>query len=144
MPQKTLLIVEDHGPTRSALHRYFAGRGWDVDEAGTVGEALAVLEYGPEPTLLILDLMLLDGPGEAVLAWVRSSRLRTFVVVASACRDGGRLRQVARLGPNCLLPKPYDLEALCKACTAHLEGREAARWESAVARSAVVSGSPAS
>jgi len=28
MPQKTLLIVEDHGPTRSALHRYFTGRGW--------------------------------------------------------------------------------------------------------------------
>ena len=144
MPPKTLLIVEDHGPTRSALHRYFTGRGWDVDAAGTVGEALATLEYGPEPTLVILDLMLPDGPGEAVLAWVRATRLRTFVVVASACGDEDRLSEVARLGPNCLLPKPYDLTTLCHACTAYLEDRVAARRESAVAESAVVSGSPGS
>ena len=106
------LIVEDHGPTRVALSRYFAGRGWDVDEAGTLGEALAVLEYGPEPTLLILDLMLPDGPGEAVLRRVRFSGMRTLVIVASACEDGDRLSEVARLRLDCIPAKPYALDAL--------------------------------
>ena len=121
MPWRKVLIVEDHGPTRVALSRYFKGRGWDVEEAGTVGDALVLLDYGPEPTLLILDLILPDGDGGTVLRRVRAAGMRTFVVVASACEDRRLWREVTELGPNCILPKPYALEALCRACTVYLE-----------------------
>jgi len=121
MPQKTLLIVEGHGSTRAALARNFAGQDWLVDEASTVKEAMAILDNGPTPTLLILDLDLPDGYGGDVLRRVRSAKLPTFAVVASAKEDRGRLRELMELGPNCVLPKPYALEALCRACTAYIE-----------------------
>ena len=115
MAYRNVMIVEDHRGTRTALERFFTRHGWEVFEAGSVAGALAMLDTGAEPELLILDRMLPDGRGEAVLRRVRDARMDCFVVVSSACTDERRLDIVARLGPNCILPKPYDVAALCRA-----------------------------
>src|SRR5947209_6066016 len=56
-----LLVVEDHTTTRDALRAHYERLGWHVDVAGTVAEGLALLDAGPEPCCLILDLVLPDG-----------------------------------------------------------------------------------
>ena len=65
MNQPRLLVVDDDHYTRYALRNLFARRGWQVDLASTVAEALAFLDEAHR--CVILDLNLPDGGGEAVL-----------------------------------------------------------------------------
>jgi DNA-binding response OmpR family regulator len=109
-----LLLVEDHDATRRILAKLLQRKGYEVRTAATVSEGLDSLD--PEPDCLILDLMLPDGEGEAVLRRVRDRGLRTRVVVTTATGDEARLERVRRLGPAALLRKPIEVEEVCRAC----------------------------
>jgi DNA-binding response OmpR family regulator len=115
-----LLIVEDDDSTREALREYYSRKGWHVSEAGTVDEALPLLETEPEPCCLILDLMLPDGEGLAVLKRLRFKGLVTRVVVCTGTVDLARLKAAAELRPDAMLPKPIVLpdswSAECRVC----------------------------
>ncbi len=112
--RKLLLIVEDHEPTRRVLSNILTRRGWEVLKAGTVEEGLALLAQGPR--CVILDLMLPDGSGETILRHVRDLQLGIRVIVCTATNDESRLDEVRRLGPEVLLLKPIDLDAVLIAC----------------------------
>ena len=115
-----LLIVEDDTATREALRGHYRRLGWQVSEVGTVGEALALLDAEPEPCCLILDLMLPDGHGSAVLERVREKGLKTRVAVCTGSVDLAQLRTIAMLSPDAMLPKPIHLPevwtAPCRVC----------------------------
>src|SRR4051794_19332400 len=115
-----LLIVEDDTATREALQGHYLRLGWQVSEAGTIAEALASLDSDPEPCCLILDLMLPDGAGLAVLERVREKGLKTRVAVCTGSVDLAQLRKVALLSPDAMLPKPIYLPevwtAPCRVC----------------------------
>src|SRR5690348_8253328 len=104
-----LLIVEDDPATRRTLRETYQRMGWQVGEAATVGEALTLLDSQPEPCCLILDLMLADGDGSAILERVRSKGLKTRVAVCTGSIDLAQLKQVALLKPDAMLPKPIRL-----------------------------------
>jgi two-component system OmpR family response regulator len=109
MAEHRLLVVEDDTSTRDVLRGYYSRMGWQVSEAGTVAEALALLNSEPEPCCLILDLMLPDGDGTAVLKEVRAKGLKTRVAVCTGTVDLARLKAVAELRPDAMLPKPIQL-----------------------------------
>lgn len=111
-----LMLVEDDPCTRRALGGIFSMKGWAVCLAASVSEAVALLEHGLEADMLVLDLMLPDGPGEEVLRRVRDSGLRTKVVICSATHDPARMDRLEPLHPDAVLPKPLDLAALLKFC----------------------------
>ena len=125
MGEHRLLVVEDDVPTRDALCDYYQRMGCHVSEAGTVAEGLASLDAGPEPCFLILDLMLPDGDGVAVLEGVRQRGLKTLVAVCTGSVDLARLKAVAELGPDAMFPKPIRMPNEwtegCRVC----EAREA-------------------
>ena len=127
MAEHRLLVVEDDIPTRNALSDYYTRMGWHVSEAGTVAEGLAMLDAEPEPCFLILDLMLPDGDGTAVLEGVRQRGLRTLVAVCTGAVDLARLKAVAELRPDAMFPKPIrmpnDWTDSCRVCV----GRSSAR-----------------
>src|SRR4051794_3761034 len=79
MDRPRLLVVDDDPCTRMALHALFTRRGWEVALASTVAAGLAGLV--PSPHCVILDLMLPDGGGEAILREVRANHPRTMVAV---------------------------------------------------------------
>src|SRR5947209_6591904 len=114
MGMQRLLVVEDDATSRDALRTIFARRGWHVAVAGTVAEGLALLD--PPPHCVILDLILPDGDGEAILRQVRSSRLGTRVAVCSGTADPSRLATVRALAPEALLCKPIDLGPVFHLC----------------------------
>jgi CheY-like chemotaxis protein len=107
---RTVLVVEDVPHVRWALGIFLRRHGFDTLDAGCVGEALAALDAGPEPACLVLDLMLTDGAGEAVLRYLREAGSAIRVVVCTATADPARLAVVR--APAALLPKPIDLAAL--------------------------------
>lgn len=114
--RRLLLIVEDHDATRSALRRAFTRKGWAVAEAATVAEGIDRIAQSPAPDCLILDLMLPDGDGEAVLRKVRELRLKTRVAVCSGTSDHSRMALVQALGPEVTMQKPVDLAQIYRFC----------------------------
>src|SRR5687768_4681808 len=97
------MIVEDDSATRRCLGGLFSLQGWEVCLAPTVGEALTLLEHGLEPDVLILDLTLPDGGGEAVLEAVKDAGLQTQVIVCTGTTDPVRLMKLRELGPDLTL-----------------------------------------
>jgi DNA-binding response OmpR family regulator len=111
-----MMIVEDDPGTRRSLGALFARRGWKVRSAATVAEAADLLHRGREPDVLILDLVLPDGSGAAILDRIRDAGLGTRVVVYTGGGDPTQLMRARKLGPDLLLIKPFDPDVLCNYC----------------------------
>jgi two-component system response regulator RegA len=111
MPPRVLL-VEDDLVTASALIAILTRRGFDVLLATTVAQGMAMLAR--EPAYVVLDLMLPDGDGSALLRYVRDQHLPARVLVTTAVSDPARLSEVRRLTPDVLMQKPIDLHDLLK------------------------------
>jgi CheY-like chemotaxis protein len=109
-----LLLVEDDPTTRRILTRLLLKLGRAVLAVATVREAMDALD--PVPSVIVLDLDLPDGRGEAILRHVREHRLHARVVVCSACGDPQRLEDLHRLAPDAYLPKPIEFPQLLDAC----------------------------
>jgi DNA-binding response OmpR family regulator len=103
-------LVEDDPATLKALKGIFHRRGWDVMNVTTVAEALSRLDW--EPDCVVLDLMLPDGDGSAVLARIRSQGLAIRVAVTTGSSDIVRLQAALDLKPDIFLTKPVNLAAL--------------------------------
>ncbi|HEV3166278.1 MAG TPA: response regulator [Isosphaeraceae bacterium] len=114
MEKQRMLLVEDHESTRRTLRRILTFQGWEIAEAGTVAEALAILASEQCFDWVILDLMLPDGDGETVLKRVRDDALKTRVMVCTATYDPARLDAVFDLGPDAVVQKPFNIMDVCR------------------------------
>jgi len=111
----TLLVVDDDSWTRYALTRILGQHGWKVESGSTVAEGLDLL--GMHPACVILDLLLSDGDGAAVLRQIRDDGLDIRVVVCTAVIDERRLEGVKSLKPDVIIHKPIDVNELVDACS---------------------------
>ena len=104
-----ILIVEDNLLNRLLIHDILALRGHQILEAATVDEALLALDL-EIPDLLLLDVQIPGGGGEAVIRDVRS-RLGLadlpIVAVTSLAMPGDRERLLG-IGFQGYLSKPID------------------------------------
>ncbi len=109
-------MVEDDLTSASAMQKILSRRGWNVTVAHTLAEGMAKLSAASisavELDWMILDLMLPDGSGEAILRRVRDEQIRVKVAVTTAVSDSERLEEVRRLQPDSLFAKPLDLGRL--------------------------------
>jgi DNA-binding response OmpR family regulator len=120
MGKRRVLVVEDDAGTRRALRGLFRHAGWEVIAVGTVAAGLEALD--PPPDCAVLDLMLPDGGGEAILKKVREDGLPTRVAVCTGTIDANRIGVVEALRPEALLQKPIDIRDLFAACDAREGG----------------------
>lgn len=117
-----LLIVEDHGESRELLAALMRGCGWSPLEAGSVAEALELLDGTLE--LLVLDLTLPDGSGAELLRQVRERGLACQVIVTTGWpTTDERLDEVRRLHADALFQKPLDVSAFLELCQGSLAQR---------------------
>ena len=68
----------------------------------------ALLGLGSNPHVVLLDLMLPDGDGLAVLEAIRDRHLQAHVTVLTGVGDLDRLDRARSLKPDALLQKPVD------------------------------------
>ena len=73
--QRTLLIVDDDEPFRSRLAQAMRTRGYKVDTAAGVAEALAKVKASA-PEFAVVDLRLIDGYGLDVVPRLRECQSR--------------------------------------------------------------------
>jgi two-component system OmpR family response regulator len=106
-----LLIEDDPGTAEEILHT-FANAGWRSDHAATAESGLR-LAAAKAYAVIVLDRMLPDGDGLAVLRALRQRQILTPVLVLSALADVDH--KVAGLGDGAddYLAKPYWADELC-------------------------------
>src|SRR5688572_10232131 len=104
------LLVDDDPDTCEALTRILRRRGYDIDCAKSINEAMQKLKA--EPDCLVLDLMLPDGNGIQVLRHVRESGLPVRVAVATGAGDTDLMSDAILLRPDAFFTKPIDATEL--------------------------------
>lgn len=107
-----MLIVEDDAATRLAVRRLMEHRGHRTTAVGTVVEGLEAVR-DLRPAAVLLDLMLPDGHGGEILAWVRHNLPDTRVAMVTGCSDPFLVERVANdVRPDVLLRKPADFNQI--------------------------------
>ncbi len=107
----SLLLVEDDRELRATLAEALAVEGHALRTAASLSEGLAMLQHGPPFDLVLLDLGLPDGDGQALLAALRR-HASTPVIVISA-RDADRQKiGLLDAGADDYLVKPFSIGEL--------------------------------
>ncbi|MDB5358469.1 MAG: response regulator consisting of a CheY-like receiver domain and a Fis-type domain protein [Phycisphaerales bacterium] len=103
-----ILVVEDDRASRFALTMLLRNTGYHSLSAGSVGEAMTAL--AEQPHCLILDLMLPDGNGSAVLAHIRKNNLPIRVALATGALDWEAMVNSSPGRPDAVFHKPLDVQ----------------------------------
>ena len=111
MPPLRLLVVDDDAPLRKACCEIASGMGFVALPAGSVQEALELIEQRPVD-LLLLDLKLPGGGGLKLLSEVKARFPKIAVVVMTAFATVSSAVEAMRIGAGDYLTKPFALEQL--------------------------------
>jgi CheY-like chemotaxis protein len=112
----TVLIMDDDDDLLALLNMALTARGASVVTARSVAEAKQSFA-GVKPHALVADLIMPDGGGYALIAYIRKlsdteSRYVPAIALSSASDEGTR-RTALRSGFWRFVPKPIDMEFLC-------------------------------
>jgi DNA-binding NtrC family response regulator len=108
---KNVLIVDDEPAMCAALEASFRRRGWRVQTAGGVGDALAKFRLMPA-ALVVTDMRMADGDGLQVMQGVRGVLPETPVILLTAYGSVPNAVQAIREGACDYLQKPVSFEEL--------------------------------
>ncbi len=105
----TVLVVDDERNIRRSLRMVLGREGFALLEAGTLGEARALLE-AEDPDVVLLDLRLPDGSGLTLLEELRAAaRTRELpVIVVSGHATLQEAAQAVQAGATDFFQKPID------------------------------------
>jgi DNA-binding NarL/FixJ family response regulator len=119
-----VLIVDDHPLMRSSLRSVVSGLDEQVDvaEAESASAALALLDDGASPDLLLLDVSLGDMSGIEVLKRLHGRHADVPVVVVSGIEDPPLVEQVLALGAAGFIPKASGADVMVAALKLVLAG----------------------
>jgi DNA-binding NtrC family response regulator len=106
-----VLIVDDEAAMRAALEASFRRRGWRVQTAEGVGDALSKFRTAPS-TLVVSDMRMPDGDGLQVMQGVRTFAPDTPVIFLTAYGSVPDAVQAIREGACDYLQKPVSFEQL--------------------------------
>jgi two-component system KDP operon response regulator KdpE len=105
-----VLVVDDEPQILRALEITLRRAGYDVDTAGTAGDALAAAAAHP-PEAVILDLLLPDGRGTEVARELREWSSMPILVL-SAVEDETEKVAALDAGADDYVTKPFSVEEL--------------------------------
>jgi len=106
---RTALLVEDDPGVRYLVRFILEKEGWQVREATTGGQGMAAIA-GQSADLVLLDIMLPEVDGLAILDALRASRAwaQVPVMMLSARGDEAAVKRALAAGANDYLAKPFD------------------------------------
>lgn len=107
----SVLVVDDEPIVRKSCRLVLEDAGWQVLEAGSAGEAVALLG-STVPRLLIVDYKMPGEDGMRLIARLRSMGIRTPAVLMSGYSTEETARDAERLGALAFLGKPFTPDEL--------------------------------
>ena len=123
----SVLVVDDEPPIRRLLRTSLGAQGYDVSEAGSGRDALAVIER-QKPDLVILDLGLPDLNGIEVIRAVRAHSTVPIIVLSVRDDERGKV-EALDLGADDYVTKPFGVEELVARIRTALRHRFQAQGE---------------
>jgi two-component system, NtrC family, response regulator AtoC len=123
-----ILIADDTAAIRDVLREALVDEGYDVSEAATGEEVLAVFNGGngePQPDLALMDIRMPGKDGLEVLRSLRQSRESELpVIVMTAFGSASTAIEAMKLGAFDYIAKPFELEEVTVAITRFFERRD--------------------
>ena len=113
---RSLLLVEDDRPFLTRLARAMESRGFKVDTADSVEEALAKVKAAA-PAYAVVDMRLGDGNGLDVVAAIREKREDARTVILTGYGNIATAVTAVKLGAVDYLSKPADADDVFAALT---------------------------
>ena len=110
VPTGTALVVDDEDPVRASTAAMLVCLGYTVVEARSAGEALALIDAGPMPQLVVTDHLMPGMTGSELARAVRDRDLDLPVLIVSGYAEDA---VIADGLPR--LAKPFRLDALERA-----------------------------
>jgi two-component system response regulator AtoC len=106
------LVVDDAESMRTYLANLLELRGYDVDTAEGGQRALALLEGGANPDVVVLDVMMPGIDGIETLKRIRALEPELPVVMLSVVGKASTIVEAMQLGAVDYLNKPFEEEEL--------------------------------
>ena len=113
----SLLIVEDDKPFLTRLARAMESRGFTVDTAESVEEAVVKARANP-PAYAVVDMRLGDGNGLDVVAAIREKREDARTIILTGYGNIATAVTAVKLGAFDYLAKPADADEIYNALMA--------------------------
>ncbi len=114
MTRAKILLVDDDPSIRLVVTEALRRDGHHVRTAATVAEQVSILEHYV-PDVLITDVMLPDGNGLDLVPSILKKRPDLPIIVLSAQNTLTTAVRATEQGAFEYLPKPFDLDELCRA-----------------------------
>jgi two-component system response regulator AtoC len=124
---RRILIVDDAEGIRGYLANLLELRGYQVDTAEDGRRALALLEAGAAPDVILLDVMMPGLDGLDTLRRIREAHPNANVVMLSVVGRAQTIVEAMQLGAIDYLNKPFEEEELEIVLRAALEKRDLER-----------------
>ena len=125
MSTTRILVVDDEYGVRSGIRQILEIEGYEVDEAATGEEALALYEKN-EYAVALLDYRLPDMDGLTVLAAIKKSGREIMTCMITAYANIDTAIAATRQGVDFFLPKPFlpdDLLSVVETLVRHKAAR---------------------
>ena len=130
MTKPRILVVDDEVAIQRALGPLLRARGYDVEVAGTGGEAVRMFERQPHD-LVVLDLGLPDLEGTEVCRRLRALSKAPIVVLSARNEEADKVAALD-LGADDYVTKPFGPEELLARIRVALRRVPSAQEESGV------------
>ena len=104
----SLLIIDDDAEIRYSLTRVFSSRGYQVAEAASGEQGIALVKKGPLPDLVFLDVRMGGMGGIEALRLIRSVSPRQLVVLMTAFGTAQTAIEAMKYGAFDYVMKPFD------------------------------------
>ena len=115
-----ILVVDDEPSMLRYLRTLLEVEGYRVETASRGDEAVARIQHGPAPDVVLLDVLMPGGPdGLETLEQMRNSDPKLKVIMLSCVSDTRKVVQAIRLGAQDYLTKPFqkvELESVIQQC----------------------------
>jgi CheY-like chemotaxis protein len=111
-PPKLILVVDDDEDIRDAVQQVLEEAGYQVAVAINGREALELLQTGPTPALVLLDLMMPVMSGEEFIQRQRQDPTLAQIPVVILTADGRIKEKAASLRASGYVRKPVTLDGL--------------------------------
>jgi CheY-like chemotaxis protein len=111
-----VLLVEDDAKLLEVMKEYLLQAGGYLIQTATNGldAGLALSEFKPDA--IVMDVMLEDMPGAALVGRIRQSPVgRSVRIIAISGKTSAEdVREIKAAGANAFLPKPFEMRELVK------------------------------
>ena len=117
-----VLVIDDDNEVLEFLDTFFTNLGHKVTSASTAKDGLRQLMLNP-PDLVLLDIMLPDKDGLALLKEIKDVDKEVSVAMITAYKDAERVIEAFRLGAMDCLLKPFNMEYIINTVLPRVKSR---------------------